>query len=450
MIKLRTDKVLNGSHHAFVHGLNELVEKIEQHNYNNNDDIDVEQFVRNLEDERYEIVEQKMENEREIFFEKMGGYPSSNTWVTQTHKISLNALCDSLSGTLKMENDDTGFFNKILLKDKNKITEEGAFYFNHFTYKRKILTNGLIIFADRIDTKTGEIDYCYYFSWQGDSMMQLNNILLSNGYTFNDFVLDLEKKEFKPSRLDIAFDDYDSAILKMSRICKKLKSDLFRGTFKNKPDFINDTETAYLGLRQDLTIRFYDKTLETIKKYKLYSLEYIKNELPKWTRMELQTRKKYAKELFKDLCKYAKEDNFIAEVGRSWICKKLTFLSRNDNSIDTKKSRMSIAPFWREFSKVKLEVKATIQQPMRTIENTIKFVSTNNGSIATVMLLKDYKDKYKLNDDYLVDILNDCFVFKKEDKYLISAEQFERLVRYAQSLQDDKLLEYILQNTAIK
>ena len=168
--------------------------------------------------------------------------------------------------------------------------------------------------------------------------------------------------------------------------------------------------------------------------------------------MELQLRGPYAKTFLEDAVIYANtSDNALAEVGRSWLCKKITFLSETKGVVN--KNRIPVAPFWREFSECTLNVKATFERPKTTIENSVRNVYRKRKSLGAVKFLKEYSEK---NPDKIIKygrnmkrLLNATFDFKDDftGRYIISDDMAEKLLIFAQIIDDDELIKEIKENT---
>lgn len=218
----------------------------------------------------------------------------------------------------------------------------------------------------------------------------------------------------------------------------------YKGHFKNKPTIVSSVgETYYLGYGQDCLIRFYDKKIETILKHKLRALEYLKDNYPEVTRIELQMRNKYAQVFIEDILKYQNEENVIQETIRSWLCKKITFLATPSG--DEKKSRIPIAPFWREFSEVKLEVKATFERHNITLEDSMMHVVRNNKSLSAMYFIKKYYEETKKepSNPLFKKMMDSSFNFLEKENYYVTKKMYYRLIAYAQIEKDEELLELI-------
>lgn len=155
-------------------------------------------------------------------------------------------------------------------------------------------------------------------------------------------------------------------------------------------------------------------------------------------------RNKYAQAFIEDLLRYQEEENVVEETIRSWICKKVTFLSEfKENEI--KKSRVPIAPFWRELSQVKLEVKATFERKNLSIENSIMHVVRNDKSLSAMYFIKQYykNTNKKPSNSIFEKMLNKSFSFLEKENYHVTKEMYNRLIIYAQIENDEELLELI-------
>lgn len=456
--KLITDNITS-SEYEFNRMIDTVVDKVERHNYKYDDDIEVDDFIDNIIERRIDYIEENLEFQKDIFQEKINSYVTSyNIRNINTTKNGVRVNIDSLSGVLRIP-EDAGIFGKVFMRKKEKI--RGEFNYNYQKFKYKIISHGLVFYYGRdkpIKTATSRmIDDVAYFMWNGESIRQLEYVLNEYGYTILDFIFDLyclnetHKERFTLTRIDISYDD-DSGLFNLERIRKKVKNNEYKSSFKNKPVMINDGETIYFGHKQRLMLRIYDKTLETIKKNKLTALEHIKDELPQIVRMELQLRGPYAKTFLEDAVIYANtSNNALAEVGRSWLCKKITFLSETKGVVN--KNRVPIAPFWREFSSCTLNVKATFERPKTTIENSVRNVYRKRKSLAAVKFLKEYSEK---NPDKIIKyggnmkgLLNATFKFKDviTERYVISDNMAEKLLIFAQIIDDDELIKEIKEKT---
>lgn len=432
------------SQYEFGRKLNLIIDEIEKHNFYNNDNIDYQDFVENIIEKREEFFKNNIEIEKEKFYEKIARVHSNNIMDTEQNKNSIRVVVDSVTGTLKIVKNNC-FFSDVLMGYKSEFQEifEGEFIFARQTFRKKIISNGLIFYRDRLNKKTGEIEDIIYISWMGENIKQLEYILNEHKLNMLDFLKMLYEMEFGITRLDIAFDDLNSDYFDIKKIGRKVKYSEYKSTFKNKPVHYNDFETIYFGMGTDLQLRIYDKRRETIDNNKLYALESIIDDLPNWCRMELQLRRKYAEECLKDIYYYRDEENVIGEVGRAWVCKKITFLSQGKTK-SNRKSLMVIAPFWKEFSNVKLEVRATFERQKLTIENSIDHIIRQARSISAIRFLKEYDEKYGLVDSEISKKIKEAFEYKYFDDAIdVGAEMYERLITLAQTTKDENLIREI-------
>lgn len=439
--KRRNVSALKGSRFEFENNLEIIAEEVEQNNLKYDLDIDVDEILENVIEQRENFLDESIEFEKEIFERELADW-SCNTPVSWTKKSSVKVNIDSISGTLKSARNCEKF-SKIFLTNYEK--EDGEFNFNYQQFKTKIISNGLTLFRDRINVDTGEIEDVIYFSWNGEACSNIDYLLWQNDIAWIDFIKEIVVDgNFKVTRIDGAM-TFVGDLLKLSTIKRKLERGEYKGHFKNKPTVVSSVgETYYLGYGQDCLIRFYDKKIETILKRKLRALEYFVDNYPEVTRIELQMRNKYAQAFIEDLLRYQEEENVVEETIRSWICKKVTFLSEfKENEI--KKSRVPIAPFWRELSQVKLEVKATFERKNLSIENSIMHVVRNDKSLSAMYFIKQYykNTNKKPSNSIFEKMLNKSFSFLEKENYHVTKEMYNRLIIYAQIENDEELIELI-------
>ena len=135
-------------------------------------------------------------------------------------------------------------------------------------------------------------------------------------------------------------------------------------------------------------------------------------------------RNKYAQVFIEDILKYQNEENVIQETIRSWLCKKITFLATPSG--DEKKSRIPIAPFWREFSEVKLEVKATFERHNITLEDSMMHVVRNNKSLSAMYFIKKYYEENK-------NLFKSRYTFKAKHILVESEEKADELKKLCEN-----------------
>lgn len=438
--KKRNAKALIGSKFEFENNLEIIEEEIELNNLKYDLDIDPVEILENIIEEREDFLDNNLKMEQEIFERELAGW-ACNTPDSWTKKNSINVNIDSISGTLKLAENCLNFA-KIFLK--NYELEEGIFNFNYQRYQFKIISNGLTLFKNRINVETGEIEDVIYFSWNGEACRKLDYLFWENDISWLDFIKEIVVDgNFKISRIDGAVTSVGD-FFKLSTIKRKLERGHYKGHFKNKPTIVSSVgETYYLGYGQDCLIRFYDKKIETILKHKLRALEYLKDNYPEVTRIELQMRNKYAQAFIEDILKYQNEENVIQETIRSWLCKKITFLATPSG--DEKKSRIPIAPFWREFSEVKLEVKATFERHNITLEDSMMHVVRNNKSLSAMYFIKKYYEETKKepSNPLFKKMMDSSFNFLEKENYYVTKEMYYRLIAYAQIEKDDELIRLI-------
>ena len=444
--KKRNASALTGSRFEFENNLDIIFEEIEQNNARYDLDIDPYEQLEYMIEQRQNFLEDNVEYEEEIFERELAGW-GCNTPVSDTKKNWIKIDIDCISGTLKSAKN-CGKFAEIFLE--NGEVEEGLFNYNYQKYLKKIYSNGLIFYMDRVDMNSGEIDdNIIYFNWNGEDCRELDCILWEYDTNWIEFLKELVVNgNFKITRIDGA-STFVGNKMKLSTIKRKLERGEYKGHFKNKPTIVSSVgETYYLGYRQDCMIRFYDKKIETILKKKLRALEYLNDKYPEVTRIEIQMRNKYAQAFLDDLIKYQNEENVIQETIRSWICKKVTFLSDNG---ETNKSRMTIAPFWREFSETKLEVKATYERPNIKLEDSAAHIIKNNKSLTAMYFIKQYyiTTKKEPKNPLFRTMIEKMFPFVDEEDfkdhefkkyYLVSKEMYYRMIQYAQVEKDLQLL----------
>lgn len=453
--KKRNDEALVGSRFEFENNLEIIAEEVNKNNIKYDLDIDIDEILENVVEQRQIFLEENLKYEEEIFERELAGW-GCNTPVSDTKKNWINLNIDTISGTLKSAKNCRKFAEIFL---ENAEVEEGIFNYNYKTYLQKIYSNGLILYKNKVETVTNHINTdIVYFNWNGEDCRALEYILWEHDTNLLEFIKELViDGDFKVTRIDGA-STFIGDKMKLSTIKRKLERGLYRGHFKNKPTIVSSVgDTYYLGYKQDCMIRFYDKKIETILKKKLRALEYLVDKYPEITRIELQMRNKYAQAFVEDLLKYQNEENVIQETIRSWICKKVTFLSASD---DTNKSRMNIAPFWREFSSVKLKVRATYERPNVILEDSVAHVIKNDKSLTAIYFIKQYyisarengrniEPKNLLFKRMLRKVLspfgNDAYTdyaFLK-NTYIVSRDMYYKLIQYAQIEKDEELLKEI-------
>lgn len=436
----RNASALVGSRYEFENNLEIIEEEIELNNIKYELDIDSDEIISNIIEEREEFLDNNLKIEQEIFERELAGLVS-NTQDSWTKKNSIKVNIDSISGSLKLGEKSFTFMN-ILMKNCEK--EIGLFHFNYQKFMMKIYGNGLVFYKDRINLETGEIEDIIYFSWNGEDCRKLDYILWDNDLTWIDFIRDIViNGQFKATRIDGAVTSIGND-LKLSTIKRKLQRREYKSQFKNKPTIVSGVgETYYLGFKQDCLIRFYDKKIETILKHKLRALEYLKDNYPEITRIEIQLRSKYAKAFIDDLIKYEDEENVVEETIRSWICKKITFLSEANGQ--TKKCRIPTAPFWRKFSEVKLEVKGTFERNNVTLENNMMHVVRNDKSLSAMYFIKKYYEdtKKEPSNPIFKEMMDSSFSFFDKEKLRVTKEMYYKLIMYAQVEEDEELLRLI-------
>lgn len=458
----RNANALVGSRFEFENNLEIIEEEIELNNIKYDIDVDAREIIDNIIEQREEFLEENKERDIEIFERELTDW-CSNTQVSDTKKNRIKVNIDSISGALRFaKNSD--LFAGIFMKEYEE--EVGVFSFNYKKYRKKIYSKGLTFYKDRIDLETGAIDdKLVYLSWNGEECSEVSRILWENGTDWAKFIKDIVKfGAFKPTRIDGAVTFVGDELIKLSTIKRKLERGLYKGHFKNKPTIVSGVgDTYYLGYKQDCMIRFYDKKIETILKRKLRTLEYLKDNYPEVTRIEIQMRNKYAKAFIDDVIKYNDIENCVEETIRSWLCKKITFLSEPKGK-DTNKSRLSVAPFWREFSEVKLDVKATYVRRNTSLEDNITHVVRSNKSLAAAFVLKKYyhTNQYYPKNEIMEDLIKSSFtflgrtMFSKSNEYLFNEEyyvsrtMYYKLIDFALSEEDEDLLAYIKEHLIIK
>ena len=444
--KKRNASALTGSRFEFENNLDIIFEEIEQNNARYDLDIDPYEQLEYMIEQRQNFLEDNVEYEEEIFERELAGW-GCNTPVSDTKKNWIKIDIDCISGTLKSAKNCRKFAEIFL---ENGEVEEGLFNYNYQKYLKKIYSNGLIFYKDRVDMNSGEVDdNIIYFNWNGEDCRALDYLFWEYDTNWIEFLKEIVVEgNFKITRIDGA-STFVGDKMKLSTIKRKLERGLYKGHFKNKPTIVSSVgETYYLGYRQDCMIRFYDKKIETILKKKLRALEYINNKYPEVTRIEIQMRNKYAQAFLDDLLKYQNQENVVEETIRSWICKKVTFLSASG---ETNKSRMAIAPFWREFSETKLEVKATYERPNIKLEDSAAHVIKNNKSLIAMYFIKQYyiTTKKEPKNPLFRTMIEKMFPFIDEKEfndhefkkyYLVSKEMYYRMIQYAQVEKDFQLL----------
>lgn len=439
--KRRNASALVGSRFEFENNLDIIEEEIELNNLKYDLDVEAEEIIENILETRENFLNNNLEFEKEIFERELADW-ACNTPVSWTKKSSIKVDIDSISGTLKSAKNCEKFSDIFL---KNYEEEEGIFNFNYQQFQKKIISNGLVLFKNRINKDTGEIEDIIYFSWNGESCRNLDYILWQNDTNWIEFIKEIVVLgDFKVTRIDGAMTSVGN-LLKLSTIKRKLERGEYKGHFKNKPTVVSSVgETYYLGYGQDCLIRFYDKKIETILKHKLRALEYLTENYPEVTRIELQMRNKYAQAFIDDLLKYQYEENVIQETIRSWICKKVTFLSEFKED-EIKKSRVPIAPFWRELADVKLEVKATYERKNLTIEDSMMHVVRNDKSLTAMYFIKKYYEETKKepSNSIFKKMMERSFSFLENENYYVTKEMYNRLIIYAQIEEDEDLLRLI-------
>lgn len=444
--KKRNESALTGSRFEFENNLDIIFEEIEQNNARYDLDIDPYEQLEHIVEQRQNFLEDNVEYEEEIFERELAGW-GCNTPVSDTKKNWIKIDIDCISGTLKSAKNCRKFAEIFL---ENGEVEEGLFNYNYQKYLKKIYSNGLIFYKDRVDMNSGEVDdNIIYFNWNGEDCRALDYLFWEYDINWIEFLKEIVVEgDFKITRIDGA-STFVGDKMKLSTIKRKLERGLYKGHFKNKPTIVSSVgETYYLGYRQDCMIRFYDKKIETILKKKLRALEYLNDKYPEVTRIEIQMRNKYAQAFLDDLLKYQNQENVIQETIRSWICKKVTFLSASG---ETNKSRMTTAPFWREFSETKLEVKATYERPNIKLEDSAAHVIKNNKSLIAMYFIKQYyiTTKKEPKNPLFRTMIEKMFPFIDEEDfkdhefkkyYLVSKEMYYRLIQYAQVEKDFQLL----------
>ena len=215
----RNASALVGSRYEFENNLEIIEEEIELNNIKYELDIDSDEIISNIIEEREEFLDNNLKIEKEIFERELAGLVS-NTQDSWAKKNSIKVNIDSISGSLKLGEKSFTFMN-ILMKNCEK--EIGLFHFNYQKFMMKIYGSGLVFYKDRINLETGEIEDIIYFSWNGEDCRKLDYILWDNDLTWIDFIRDIViNGQFKATIIDGAVTSVGND-LKLSTIKRKLQ-----------------------------------------------------------------------------------------------------------------------------------------------------------------------------------------------------------------------------------
>ena len=193
------------------------------------------------------------------------------------------------------------------------------------------------------------------------------------------------------SRVDLAFDDYDSVWYTVPQLIKYLKRDELicrwktytihqGGSISGKQ---NKQEALYLGsAKSDFCLKIYNKTLE--QKQKCIDADALANLPEQWTRWEFCCRGKQAHKLMETI----QSHNFkIGEVFAGLLKDSMRICKASG---DTNRWRWPVRPKWQQFIGEIVPICLRVEQPKSSIEHKKEWLRNQVGpSLAAVLKTKD-------------------------------------------------------------